>query len=177
MRAAIPMGCYDCMRVAESCFGFWSTVLIIKGVRESTLSVGKSRARDPTQNPTQNPTPNRPEPGRTAQRLRTAPCPQALRSARGVWRAHGPLSEEIAQTVLIIKGVREITLSVGLSRWENPARAIPPRIPPRIPPHAHPHPQEEEQSTPNRRNGFSFWFSLLLESWIKNAHKYHLYPR
>ncbi len=31
-------------------------VLIIKGVRESTLSVGKSRARNPTQNPTQNPT-------------------------------------------------------------------------------------------------------------------------
>ena len=61
-------------------------VLIIKGVRESTLSVGKSHARDPTQNSTQNPTPNRPEPGRTIQRLRTAPCQQALRSARGAWR-------------------------------------------------------------------------------------------
>ena len=33
---------------------------MIKGVRESTLSVGKSRARNPTQNPTQKPTPNRP---------------------------------------------------------------------------------------------------------------------
>ena len=33
------------------CFIFLSTVLIIKGVRESILSVGKSRARDPTQNP------------------------------------------------------------------------------------------------------------------------------
>ena len=72
------------------------TVLIIKGVRESTLSVGKSRARNPTQNPTQKPTPNRPEPGRTMQRLRTAPCPQALRSARDAWRAHGPSSEETA---------------------------------------------------------------------------------
>ena len=70
-----------------------STVLIIKGVRESTLSVGKSRARNPTQNPTQKPTPNRPEPGRTIQRLRTAPCPQALRSARDAWR--------MARTVLI----------------------------------------------------------------------------
>ena len=40
--------------------------------------MGKSRARNPTQNPTQNPTPNRPEPGRTIQRLRTAPCPQVL---------------------------------------------------------------------------------------------------
>ena len=77
---------------------FLITVLIIKGVRERTLSVGKSRARNPTQNPTQKPTPNRPEPGRTIQRLRTAPCPQALRSARDAWRAHGPSSEE---TVLI----------------------------------------------------------------------------
>ena len=42
------------------CFFFLFTVLIIKGVRESTLSVGKSRARNPTQNPTQKPTPNRP---------------------------------------------------------------------------------------------------------------------
>ena len=40
-----------------------STVLIIKGVRESTPSVGKSRARNPTRNPTQKPTSNRPEPG------------------------------------------------------------------------------------------------------------------
>ena len=73
-------------------------VYFIKGVRESTLSVGKSRARNPTQNPTQKPTPNRPEPGRTIQRLRTAPCPQALRSARDAWRAHGPSSEETAHT-------------------------------------------------------------------------------
>jgi hypothetical protein len=73
---------------------------MIKEVRERTLSVGKSRARKPTQNHTQNPTPNRPEPGRTIQRLRTAPCPcpQALRSARGAWRAHGPISEETAHT-------------------------------------------------------------------------------
>ena len=49
--------------------------------------MGKSRARNPTQNPTQKPTPNRPEPSRTMQRLRTAPCPQALRSARDAWRA------------------------------------------------------------------------------------------
>jgi hypothetical protein len=27
------------------------------------------------------------------QRLRTAPCPQALRSARDAWRAHGPISD------------------------------------------------------------------------------------
>ena len=32
-------------------FWFWSTVLIIKRVRESTLSVGKSRARNPTHHP------------------------------------------------------------------------------------------------------------------------------
>ena len=46
MRAATPMGCYDCVRVVESRESSWffllSTVLIIKGVRESTLSVGKS---------------------------------------------------------------------------------------------------------------------------------------
>ena len=54
-------------------------LIIIKGVRESTLSVGKSRARNPTQNPTQQPPPNRPEPRRTLQRLRTAPCPQSTR--------------------------------------------------------------------------------------------------
>ena len=76
----------------------WWSSKMIKGVRESTLSVGKSRARNPTQNPTQKPTPNRPEPGRTMQRLRTAPCPQALRSARDAWRAHGPSSEETAHS-------------------------------------------------------------------------------
>ena len=40
-------------------------------------------------------------------------------------------------TVLIIKGVRESTL-----RWENPARAIPPRIPPRNPPQTDPNQAE-----------------------------------
>ena len=35
--------------------------MTIKGVRESTLPVGKSHAR----NPTQNPTPNRPKPSQT----------------------------------------------------------------------------------------------------------------
>ena len=40
--------------------------------------MGKSHAR----NPTQNPSPNRPEPTRTTRRLSSAPCPQALRSAR-----------------------------------------------------------------------------------------------
>jgi hypothetical protein len=75
------------------------SVLIIKGARGSTLSVGKSHAR----NPTQNPTPNRPEPSRTIQRLRTAPCPQALRSARDAWRVHGHLSEETAHTPRITR--------------------------------------------------------------------------
>ena len=88
--------------------GGLGTVLIIKGVRESTLSVGKSRARNPTQNPTQNPTPNRPEPGRTIQRLRTAPCPQTRRSARDAWRAHGPSSEDTAHTPRITVLISEI---------------------------------------------------------------------
>jgi len=56
--------------------------------------VGKSRARNPTRNPTQKPTSNRPEPGRTTQRLRTAPCPQVLRSVRDAWRAHGSNKSE-----------------------------------------------------------------------------------
>ena len=43
----------SCKKPVDHHFSYicWSTVLIIKGVRESTLSVGKSRARDPTQNP------------------------------------------------------------------------------------------------------------------------------
>ena len=32
------------------------------------------------------------------QRLRTAPCPQALRSVRDAWHAHDPSSEETAHT-------------------------------------------------------------------------------
>ena len=78
------------------------TVLKIKGVGKA-LSRWENPARNPTQNPTQNPTPNRPEPGRTIQRLRTAPCPQVIR-----WSEHS---------------------SVGKSRARNPTQ-IPPRNPP-----------------------------------------------
>ena len=108
--------------------------------------MGKPHARNPTQNPIQNPTPNRPEPRRTIQRLRTAPCLQALRSARDTWRAHGPLSEETAHTpcitVLIIKGgPGRHYLSVGKSHptpTHAPTRAIP-----------HPaHPTQNQESHP-----------------------------
>jgi len=94
--------------------------------------VGKSRARNPTQNPTQKPTPNRPEPGRTIQRLRTAPCPQALRSARDAWRAHGPSSEETAQTVLIkvkIKKKKPTQLSSLKGRFFTFIRTVLSRTP------------------------------------------------
>ena len=56
------------------------------------MVLGKSARNPPS--PTQKPTPNRPEPGRTMQRLRTAPCPQALRSARDAWRAHGLIGRD-----------------------------------------------------------------------------------
>ena len=60
--------------------------------------MGKSRARNPTQNPTQNPTSNRPKPSRTIQRLRSAPWPQALRSACDAWRLRGLLSRKRPRT-------------------------------------------------------------------------------
>ena len=44
------------------------------------------------------PQPNRPKPSRTIKRLSSAPCPQALRSARDAWRPRGLLSEETAHT-------------------------------------------------------------------------------
>ena len=69
------------------------TPLIIRTVDQNQMTR--------TWNTTQKPTSNRPEPGRTIQRLRTAPCPQALRSARDAWRAHGPSSEETADTTRI----------------------------------------------------------------------------
>jgi hypothetical protein len=50
---------------------------------------GAKHARNPTPNPKQS---------RTIQRLRSAPCPQALRSARDAWRPRGLLSEETAHT-------------------------------------------------------------------------------
>ena len=56
---------------------------IIKGVRESTLSVGKSRARNPTQNPTQfdppQTDPNQNQPNHTKNRSFAR---RRLRSAR-----------------------------------------------------------------------------------------------
>jgi hypothetical protein len=96
--------------------------------------VGKSRARDPIQNPTQNPTSNRPEPGRTAQRLRTAPCPQALRSARGAWHgcemrwgtsvrcAHRPSQLVYPPAVLGRKGTRNPSPLSALSRMRKTRR-------------------------------------------------------
>ena len=52
----------------------------------------------PESHPKPTRTRTRPNHTKFVQRLRTAPCPQALRSARGAWRAHGPLSEETAHT-------------------------------------------------------------------------------
>ena len=81
--------------------------------------MGKSRARNPTQNPSQKPTPNRPEPSRTMQRLRTAPCPQALRSARDAWRAHGPSSEETAGSMVLISEIKKKNQNPKLSNSLN----------------------------------------------------------
>ena len=49
-------------------------------------------------------------------------------------------------TVLIIKGVQES--GRVLSRWENPAQAIPPRIPPRNPPQTDPNQAESTGDCP-----------------------------